>query len=102
MRSRAKKRSAVLSIALSDQRILTPLVTAAAFLLLGFAPESPAQEWTRFRGPNGTGISQTKTVPTKISETDLNWKIDLPGGGHSSPVLWGERTFSPARAIRRA
>jgi outer membrane protein assembly factor BamB len=52
-----------------------------------------AQEWTRFRGPNGTGISHAKTVPTKISDTDLNWKIELPGPGHSSPVLWGEKLF---------
>jgi outer membrane protein assembly factor BamB len=54
---------------------------------------SPAQEWTRFRGPNGTGISHAKTIPTKISEADLRWKVALPGTGHSSPVLWGERLF---------
>ncbi len=52
-----------------------------------------AQEWTRFRGPNGSGISTTKTIPTKITESDLNWKSELPGSGHSSPVLWGERIF---------
>jgi outer membrane protein assembly factor BamB len=52
-----------------------------------------AQEWTRFRGPNGAGISQAKTVPTKISDADINWKIELPGTGHSSPVLWGEQIF---------
>src|SRR6266852_9305661 len=52
-----------------------------------------AQEWTRFRGPNGTGISEAKTVPTKIGDADLNWKVELPGSGHSSPVLWGERIF---------
>ena len=52
-----------------------------------------AQEWTRFRGPNGTGISETKTVPTKISERDVRWKIELPGSGHSSPVFWGNKLF---------
>ena len=55
--------------------------------------QAPAQEWTRFRGPNGSGISHAKTVPTKISDADLNWKVELPGTGHSSPVLWGERVF---------
>jgi outer membrane protein assembly factor BamB len=54
---------------------------------------SSAQEWTRFRGPNGTGISEAKTIPTKISDADLNWKVELPGSGHSSPVLWGEQIF---------
>lgn len=52
-----------------------------------------AQEWTRFRGPNGTGISHSKAIPTAISEGDVNWKVELPGTGHSSPVLWGDRIF---------
>jgi outer membrane protein assembly factor BamB len=52
-----------------------------------------AQEWTRFRGPNGTGISYAKTIPTKITGENIQWKVELPGSGHSSPVLWGERIF---------
>src|ERR1044071_539539 len=52
-----------------------------------------AQEWTRFRGPNGTGISAATTVPIQFSEGDYNWKVSLPGKGHSSPVVWGKRIF---------
>lgn len=52
-----------------------------------------AQEWTRFRGPNGTGISAATTVPVQFSEGDFNWKVDLPGVGHSCPVLWGKKIF---------
>ena len=53
-----------------------------------------AQEWTRFRGPNGTGVSQAKTIPTTWTEKDYNWKVKLPGGsGHSSPVVWGDKVF---------
>lgn len=51
-----------------------------------------AQEWTRFRGPNGSGISSA-TIPAQWTDKDYNWKVPLPGGGHSSPVLWGERIF---------
>src|SRR6266542_4347636 len=51
------------------------------------------QEWTRFRGPNGTGISHATTIPSHLTDADLNWKVELPGMGHSSPVLWGERIF---------
>jgi outer membrane protein assembly factor BamB len=51
------------------------------------------QEWTRFRGPNGTGESETTTIPARWTDKDLNWKIELPGIGHSSPVLWGEKIF---------
>src|SRR5262249_47309880 len=32
-------------------------------------------------------------VPVKWTENDYNWKIKLPGVGHSSPVLWGDRLF---------
>jgi len=51
------------------------------------------ENWTRFRGPNGQGLSEAKTIPTKWSERDYNWKISLPGTGHSSPVVWGDKVF---------
>ncbi|UCF15151.1 MAG: PQQ-binding-like beta-propeller repeat protein [Phycisphaerales bacterium] len=55
--------------------------------------ESVAQEWTRFRGPNGQGTSEAANLPVKWTESDYNWKIELPGGGHSSPVIWGDKVF---------
>lgn len=58
-----------------------------------FATQLSAQEWTRFRGPNGTGVARSASVPLKWSEKDYNWKADLPGIGHSSPVLWGDKIF---------
>ena len=70
------------------------LTVAIGVLAVTFS--ASAQEWSRFRGPNGTGISEAKIIPVKISETDINWKIELPGSGHSSPVLWGERVFLTA------
>lgn len=84
-----------------------PAAFRAVFLasaVVGFAMPAVAQEWTRFRGPNGTGESETTTVPASWTEKDLNWKIELPGIGHSSPVLWGEKLFilsaDPAAATR--
>src|SRR5215475_6194574 len=52
-----------------------------------------AQEWTRFRGPNGSGISAATTVPIQFSPGDYNWRVELPGIGHSSPVIWGQKIF---------
>jgi len=66
-------------------------IAVLLFLLASIAAQ--AQEWTRFRGPNGSGISDAKTIPTQWSASDLNWKVALPGVGHSSPVLWGEKVF---------
>jgi outer membrane protein assembly factor BamB len=62
-------------------------------LFLASMAQGPGQEWTRFRGPNGSGLSAAKTIPTKWTEQDFNWKIALPGAGHSSPVLWGDKIF---------
>ena len=52
-----------------------------------------AQEWTRFRGPNGMGLSPATNLPAKWTEADYHWKAALPGQGHSSPVLWGDKIF---------
>jgi outer membrane protein assembly factor BamB len=57
------------------------------------AAPAVAQEWTRFRGPNGTGVSNATTIPATWQEDDYNWKVDLPGVGHSSPVVWKDRIF---------
>jgi len=61
--------------------------------ILVFPSQLQGQEWTRFRGPDGQGISEAKTIPVKWTEKDYNWKIELPGAGHSSPVIWGDRVF---------
>ena len=66
------------------------MVFGAVWLQLSCAV---AQEWTRFRGPNGTGISAAKNVPVTWTEADYRWRIDLPGIGHSQPVIWGDKLF---------
>jgi len=50
-------------------------------------------EWTRFRGPNGTGVAGPADLPVQWTNADCNWKVPLPGQGHSSPVVWGDRVF---------
>lgn len=64
-------------------------------VLLGAALSSGvyAQEWTQFRGPNGTGISKATTVPVTYTPEAANWKIELPGVGHSSPVIWRDHLY---------
>ena len=50
------------------------------------------QEWTRFRGPNGTGAGKAD-IPIEWTDNDYAWKIELTGVGHSSPVVWGNKVF---------
>jgi outer membrane protein assembly factor BamB len=52
-------------------------------------------DWTRFRGPNGSGIApDSQPVPTTWSDTEnLKWKFALPGPGSSSPIVVGNKVF---------
>lgn len=64
-----------------------------------------AQEWTRFRGPNGSGVAPAAAgIPSEFGEDHWNWKTKLPGLGHSSPTVWGNRVFvmsaAPETAMR--
>ena len=54
-----------------------------------------AADWSRFRGPNGSGISEDKAaIPAEWGEKkNLQWKAELPGAGSSSPIVVGERVF---------
>jgi outer membrane protein assembly factor BamB len=63
-----------------------------AFLFLG-PSLAGAGNWPRFRGPNGTGISDEKNVPVQWTSADIQWKTAIPGIGHSSPIVWGDRVF---------
>ena len=72
------------------------LLGLRALLLLGaacLATTALADNWPRFRGPNGTGVAADKGVPVKWGAGDVLWKVELPGLGHSSPVVWGDRLF---------
>jgi len=54
---------------------------------------SSAQEWTRFRGPNGSGTSSATGLPESFGpEKNLRWRTPL-AAGHSSPVLGGKAVF---------
>jgi len=51
-------------------------------------------DWTRFRGPDGSGISEDRNVPAVWSDTqNVVWKTALPGFGASSPITLGQKIF---------
>ncbi|MEM6675334.1 MAG: PQQ-binding-like beta-propeller repeat protein [Planctomycetota bacterium] len=68
--------------------------------LLSLAPVQDADEayttWTRFRGPNGSGVLEGAELPAALDpESNLRWRTPLPAG-HSSPVLWKGRVYLTA------
>ena len=67
-----------------------------ALLLVGSlltAGETDAY-WPQWRGPEGNGVAPQGKPPTRWSEErNVRWRTGIPGLGHSSPVVWGDRVF---------
>ena len=63
-------------------------IYAALLLLPSLAS---AENWPRFRGPNGQGLADSRVVLPQ--ENSVLWKQPLPGEGHGSPVVWEDRLF---------
>ncbi|MHB8957611.1 MAG: outer membrane protein assembly factor BamB family protein [Pirellulaceae bacterium] len=54
------------------------------------------QQWPRFRGPLGAGVSRFSDIPQQWSvpdDTGIVWKSIVPLPGHNSPVVWEDRLF---------
>ena len=50
--------------------------------------------WPRWRGPSGQGWGDGHSYPDTWSETEnVQWKVEVPGQGNSSPIIWGDHIF---------
>jgi outer membrane protein assembly factor BamB len=53
-----------------------------------------AGNWPSWRGPTMTGVASEQDLPQRWSKTEnVRWRIELPGPGNSSPIVWGGRVF---------
>jgi outer membrane protein assembly factor BamB len=81
----------------AEKRRRTPDVISALLLsvplLAAPAPEAD-RYWPQWRGPHATGVSSSATPPAEWSETkNVRWKVEIPGRGSGTPVIWGDRVF---------
>src|SRR5262249_8553494 len=71
-----------------SQRIVLGII----FLL--FTSSVQASDWPGWRGPRGDGTSDETNVPIRWSKPEnIHWKVPIPGKGHSSPIIWGNRVL---------
>ncbi|HKG62118.1 MAG TPA: PQQ-binding-like beta-propeller repeat protein [Pyrinomonadaceae bacterium] len=79
------------------KRIALTLIVGIALAVtgLGFLTEkAEAGNWPQWRGPDGSGISNEKNLPSEWSPTkNIKWKTEIDGRSHSSPIVWGNRVF---------
>ena len=69
---------------------------SAIFLLSSASAAQAIENWPGWRGPRGDGTSLETAVPIKWngpSGDHIAWKTEIPGTGHASPVVWGQRVF---------
>lgn len=78
-----------------NERFLT-VFAIPALLLIGWTSAARAEDWPAWRGPRGDGSSHEQGIPTEWDgpdERNVAWKTPLPGIGHASPIVWGDRIF---------
>jgi outer membrane protein assembly factor BamB len=77
----------------TDMNFTRNLLTAivAASLSTTFAA---ASNWPSWRGPTHDGVTEETNLPLTWSQTEnVKWKVSLPEGGNSTPIVWGDKLF---------
>ena len=75
------------------------LVLLAGILGASGETDSPGKHesqagWPQWRGPLGTGYAPNADPPVEWSESkNIRWKVKIPGHGHASPIVWGDRVY---------
>jgi len=66
----------------------------AIALIAALSSSVLAENWPGWRGPRGDGTILEKNIPVRWSGTqNIVWKVPIPGKGHASPIVWGDRIF---------
>lgn len=75
-------------------RVLSAPLIAVLIGTFSIVPDSTAADWPQWRGPLGTGVAVQAEPPLRWSDSEnIRWKTALPGRGHSTPIVAGERIF---------
>ncbi len=70
------------------------LVVCSSFFLAYENGADIENNWPQWRGPLDNGVSPNGNFPSEWSETkNIKWKIAIPGKGHSTPIIWGNRIY---------
>ena len=77
----------------NKNNILSIALAVTTYLLC--SPLISQDDWPRWRGPNGNGVAvEGQTPPTSWDEdTNVIWKTKVPGRGHASPIIIGDKIF---------
>ena len=80
------------------------LLSLACGLVLAASSGAGAEDWPRFRGPAARGVLDGQKLPESwdvASGRNIRWRASIPGIGHSSPIVWGDRVFVTTAVSRQ-
>lgn len=81
----------------SNENLCGPLPLLCVLCVSLILPAPAVENWPGWRGPRGDGTSEETNIPVAWSfPEDVVWKTALPGAGHASPIVWGDRVFTVA------
>jgi outer membrane protein assembly factor BamB len=72
------------------------VTTLVVLVMTGVSAQPAADNWPSFRGPQASGVSDTATPPVRwevSTAANMAWRTAIPGLGHSSPIVWGNRVY---------
>jgi outer membrane protein assembly factor BamB len=75
-------------------RRFLPCVVSIGLFVLTLTTPLHAANWPAWRGPDSSGVTPEKNLPTRWSATEnVRWKTPLPDRGNSTPVVWNDKVF---------
>lgn len=64
--------------------------------VLSFEALAGVDDWPQRRGPQDSGSTQAVLSPTSLEDSNMAWKVELPGKGCSTPVVFNKRIYVTA------
>src|SRR5206468_10544719 len=78
----------------SLRNLLAVAAAACCSLVAAEAWSQSLESWPQWRGPLGTGAAPAGNPPVKWDQnTNIKWKVRIPGDGTSTPIIWGDQIF---------
>jgi outer membrane protein assembly factor BamB len=79
------------------QKIVIAILFLFTFTFQAYSAEKPDdfnKNWAQWRGPEANGSASQGNPPIEWSETkNIRWKIEIPGKGHATPIIWDDKVF---------
>src|SRR5262245_7785509 len=86
--------------AVSKQKLVIIILALFTLTFSGLS-STASNDWSQFRGPNASGVSNETGLPVNFGpDQNVVWKTLLPPG-HSSPVLTNDRIFVTAHEANK-